>query len=271
ASAQAGQRVQRAAIVLFGSLLFGTLSAGVVTTVFAAGSYWADRDVDLYGFAPPEFLGLSRAIDEYGGPGRTFFFGFILQELGAKNYATQDGGHIAPLAELSGHELYASDFYHSRWSTVDPIPLAYRQRGRAGVEEFLDLINVTSVVTFKREWLEYCQADPRYQEVYRGGRFRLFTRDFPESTYFYEGRGLRRRAKDGFSVVPETPTVVLKYRYHPRLTTNYPDQVELFPVFAFDEETGGGATHRVEFVGIRVPPPFIQEGREIHVGFFADE
>lgn len=251
-----------AGIVLSGLLLLSPLSAA---------AHYTNRTERFYRFAPKYFLELADAIRRRAGDGRTLFFGFILHDFGASNYAAQDGGHIAPLAKLSGKEMYASDFYHSRWSTVDPIPASYRKRGAEGIEEFLDLVNVSAVVTFKREWLKYCRERPGiYSEVYRGGRFTLFTRrPSPamegDAGYFLRGEGELRNLADGFAVKPRTGEVVLKYRFHPRLKAYPEGSAELFPVPAYIEDRGGGEQEQVSFVGVR---PHNNDGSEIRIGFF---
>jgi hypothetical protein len=156
------------------------------------------------------------------------------------------------LTFLSGKELYASHYYHRYWSSIDPIPKGFRARGEAGIEEFLDLVNATAVVTFKREWVDYCQARPWYRQVYRQGRFRLFIREHDTGGYFLKGTGTVERVPRGLRVSSADSEVVIKYRYLPKLRfRNGPPDLELFSVPAFDEDVGAGETEPVNYIGIR--------------------
>ena len=239
----------------------------VAITPLVAGAVWVNRSDDKFGFAPPIVKNLSQAIREFGGEGRTFFLGFILHDLGSIDYQAQNGGHVAPLPAFSGKPMYASHFYHARWSTVDPIPSSYRRRGSEGIEEFLDLVNATAVVTFKREWADYCLKDPRYKQVYQEDRFRLFVRQTTHAGYFLKGTGEVLNRKEGFGLRAATGEVILKFRYYPKLKSDTPG-VELFPVPAFTEELGGGRTEDVQFVGVRIPPQVLSANKVIGIGFY---
>lgn len=241
--------------------------AGVAAAVpLAAARAYTNRTGFRFGFAPPELEGLSRAISLHGGSGRTFFSGFILHELGAAAYDTQDGGHVAPLAALSGRELYASHYYHRYWNHVDPIPRAYLDRGEAGIEEFLDLVNATAVVSFKREWSRYFRGRRWYREVFQQGRFRLFVRERDAGGWVLKGRGSVSRVPLGIRIAAEEREVVVKYRYFPELRVRPGGaEAEIFPYFVFDEDRGAGARQPVHFIGVRFrgKGPIPGEGVEI--------
>ena len=241
---------------------------GLIISPITAASALSNRSDEKYSFASSVVENLSIAVRKYSGEGRTFFFGFILHELGATSYAAQDGGHISPLAKFAGKPFYASDYYHRVWSTVDPIPRSYRARGEEGIEEFLNLVNVSAVVTFKREWADYCLARPWYHEVFREGRFRLFKRERETGGYFLQGEGEVKTVKGGIEITPRTKEIVIKYRYFPRLKVqNKVSGVELFPVKVFDEDKGGGKVEEVNFIGVRTSDQTLKEGKEIRIGF----
>lgn len=209
-----------------------------------------NRTDDRFVLAPLDVDQLAYAIRDYGGSGRTFFSGFVLHDLGATSWERQDGGHVAPLAMLSGKELYASDFYHTKWSAVDPIPVSYLKRGEAGIEEFLDLINATAVTTHLAEWRDYFRRTPGYREVSQVGRFRLFVRERAINNWFLQGSGQVSQVKRGLRVKLDSDEAVIKYRYFPRMKSSNKN-FELFPAFAFEENLGAGRTQPVNFVGIR--------------------
>lgn len=249
---------------VFGAVLL--LGATGMTVLVADGAYCNKSD-EHYQFAPLELHSLSEAIAKHGGRGRTFFVGFILHELGARAYDTQDGGHVAPLPIFSGKPMYASDFYHSRWQTIDPIPKPFRARGSEGVEEFLDLVNATAVVTFKREWAAYCQNNPRYKEVYFEGRFRLFVREQESPSYFLEGAGSLEQLPNGIVVTPTTDTVVLKFRHHKKLKATPATGVELSPEYVFDEDTSPHTTAAVNFIRLKISPELLAQGAAIKLTY----
>jgi hypothetical protein len=209
---------------------------------------------------------LADAIREHGGEGRTFILGFILQDLGASDYNAQDGGHVALLPELSGKEMFAFEYYHSKWTTVDPIPRSFRVRGREGIEEFLDLVNATAVVTFRREWVDYCQRDSRYTQVWQGGRFRLYTRQ-GSSTPFLRGAGeVRRPSREALELIPKSTEVVLKYRYLDALRANLPG-VKLSGEHAFDEDVAEGKTKPVFYIKLEIPQEIVDRQERIRISF----
>lgn len=253
------------------------LFASVWYTPFAAQKGYTNQTSENFTFAPPELTEFANAIRKKGGEGRVFFSGFILHELGARAFDTQDGGHVALMAALTDKELYASHYYHIFWSTVDPIPESYRQRGASGIEEFLNLLNISSVVTFKKEWMQYCATQPNYREVFRVGRFRLFERSQVEPGFFLSGAGKVSRVPAGLQVTPESKELVLKYRYFPKLkvqvipsekrTEGKIEKVTLFPVKVFDMDMGGGETEEVYFIGLRVSDEFLVSKKSVRITF----
>lgn len=200
--------------------------------------------------SPRYLTALADSIKAHGGDGRVFFPGFILHELGARAFDTQDGGHVALLPMLADKPMYAFNFYHTSWSIVDPIPRAFRKRDRAGVNEFLDLMNVTAVVTFKREWARFFSNRPAYQFVSQHGRFRVFKRIKGNFGYVLRGQAEVRPLKDGIELVAASEEVVIKFRYHPKLKVT---GAELFSEHVFDDDLPGGQSTPVHFIGVRVP------------------
>lgn len=245
------------------SLVLGSVAAAPIN----AAAVYADMSYIRLTFAPDYLAQMADAIRAYGGSGRTFVTSFVLHELGATHYDTQDGGHVALLPALSGKPMYASHYYHVYWSTVDPIPESYRRRGDAGIEEFLDLVNATSVITFRREWARYCERKSDvYREVWRGGRFRLFTRRSPSEGYVLNGAADVVAHRDSIIIYPRTESVVLKFRYYPNLRVHPPDAAELFPQPVFFEDRGGGSSAQVDFVGVRRKPGSA-ESTALEIGF----
>lgn len=245
------------------------LMGAVVLSPLTTSAMYLNRSLEKFQFAP-EMLGpFIEAIREHGGDGTVFFAGFILHDLGASNPLAQNGGHVAPLATFTDKHLYASDFQHRKWSSVDPIPESYRRRGPEGVEEFLDMINATSVVTFHTPWTRYCRAQG-YREAFSAGNFRLFIRQGPQSGYFLRGAGRLLPTRSGLELVAHTEEIVLRFRHLRGLEVS-PSSVELFAEPMFHEELGGGKTAEVNFVGLRVPTSVVSSGEPIRIGYRVGE
>ncbi len=231
-------------------------------------SAYLGRSAARYLFARPVVAQLSEAIKKHGGEGRVFFLGFILHELNSNERSSSDGGHVAALASFSGKPLYASEFYHSRWSSNDPIPEIFRDRESEGVEEFLDLMNATAVVTFTSIWERYCNAHAeRYEKVFMGERFSLFKRKGSEQGYFQKGFGSLRYVPRGVEVIPGSEEMVIKFRFHPKLRVTPAGAAEIEPYPVFTEEQGGGVKREVSFVSLRVSPEILNNGTSITIHF----
>jgi hypothetical protein len=243
------------------------LLGGVILAPFNSYRAYGNLSDEKFALAPDYLPGLIDAIKTHGGSGRTFFSGFILHELGAAHYDTQDGGHIAPLATFTGKPMYASHYYHVLWSTVDPIPPKYRKRKVEGIEEFLDLINATAVISFKREWAKYFLKNSNYQQVFQGGRFRLFTRKHSTEGYFLKGSGEVTTNNDGLSVIANEREVILKFRYLPKLRIRNSTTTEIYPVPVFEEEVAPKKFEQVNFIGLRVSEDDVRDGQLIEIGY----
>ncbi len=178
---------------------------------FALRRIITGKSVEQYTFADNNVSAISNAISYYGGPGRTMFAGFILHEL--------SGGHVAPLAAWTGHPLLASRYQHDRWTYVDVIPEEFRKGGRKSVYEFLDLHNISAVVTHDRFWRKWVEADRNsFRRVWSGPPFHLYQRQNFSSSYFLSGDGsIVSQEPDRVKLVLETPQAILKFNFVPHL------------------------------------------------------
>lgn len=154
---------------------------------------------------------LSGAIKQHAGDGRTLFAGFILHEL--------DGGHVAILPHLTGKPLIASSYQHDRWRYTDVIPDQFRSTDD-GIEKFMDLYNVTAVVTHDSYWRKAFTGAPGYSRVWHSGAFSLFTRQ-SDGSYFIQGSGsVVDQSGDTVRLLVDTPRAVVKFNYHDFLRVN---------------------------------------------------
>lgn len=184
-------------------LLSGSLLASVYSVFFVI----YNRTPERYFFAGSDVLDITNAIQKYAGKGRVFFSGFVLHEL--------SGGHLAPLAYFTKRPLYASSPVHNYWHYKDATPESYLKRGIPGIEEYLDLLNATAVITYEPTWLAVFSSDTnRYRKAWQGRRFTLFERNIPNPTYFLEGKGeILSQSTSEVRLRLESETAVIKFNY----------------------------------------------------------
>ncbi|HMO19277.1 MAG TPA: hypothetical protein PKA63_14520 [Oligoflexia bacterium] len=190
--------------------------------IISTGSILQNRSWEKYQTMDNRLALLARLIEENRGNGRTLFAGFILHELG--------GGHIAPLSRLSGTPIIASSPVHNLWWYTDVIPEHYRKKGPAGIEEYLDLMNVSLVVTHERVWKNYFKNSSfRYEEAGSVDRFLAFRRINDNNSYFVNGDGkIISQSGDGLKLTLTSESAIIKFTYHPFLQVSNCDSINEF-------------------------------------------
>lgn len=192
----------------FYSLTGASLVCGMlIASIFSVGAIVSNRSLEKFFFAEETVRNLSQIIREKGGEGRTLFAGFVLHEL--------SHGHIAPLAEFSQRPLVASEPVHKHWRYTDIIPASYRNRGEQGIEEYLNLMNATSVVAHEKAWIDYFSARPDWYELlWHEKRFHFFQRKVPTGGYFYSGAGeILEQSSNALTLRVDSSDAVIKFRY----------------------------------------------------------
>jgi hypothetical protein len=176
---------------------------------FVSASVVRNRSSEQYHFASPLVDELGKAISNFGGDGRVVFSGFVLHEL--------SGGHLAPLIFSSSHPLIASSFVHNRWSYQQIIPKEFLEKDDAGIKEYLDLVNASSVIAHERSWREYFLNHPAdYTQVWAAVPFMMFKRNSPAPGYFLEGSGtVNSQSTNSVKFTLDKPDAVLKFNYFP--------------------------------------------------------
>lgn len=190
------------------SLVGASLVCGMlIASILAVGAIVSNRSLEKFFFADKTVRSLSQIIREKGGDGRTLFAGFVLHEL--------SHGHIAPLAEFSQRPLVASEPVHKHWRYTDIIPASYRNRGEQGIEEYLNLMNATSVVAHEKAWIDYFSARPDWYELlWHEKRFHFFQRKVPTGGYFYSGAGeILEQSSNALTLRVDSSDAVIKFRY----------------------------------------------------------
>lgn len=185
----------------------------LMTSPFIGAAATLNRSLEQYTFRSPLLQELAGAITKFGGDGRTVFAGFYLHEL--------DQGHLAPLALYTNKPLVASSFVHNVWWYTSVFPDEYAARGEAGIEEFLDLYNATAIIAREPLWRKYFSSNKeRYQEVWYGHPFHLYTRKVVAPTYFVSGNGaVLGQTTSAISLRIDSNEAVIKFRYFPFLTS----------------------------------------------------
>jgi len=154
-------------------------------------------------------------------------------------------GHVAYLPRLVGREMMACDYYAFPTTTVEynyP-PRPFRQ-SKARLFEFMELYNVTHVITYHDSWKEAFRRNAdKYEEVSvpAGERTALF-RVRRKPSLFLRGTGTAEAAFNRIHVELDDPReeVVIKYNWADRLQA--PPPVEIAPW-----DAGGG----VQLIAIR--------------------
>lgn len=158
------------------------LSALMLTSAISTLNQVQNKTYNTYKTIPDDLYLIAKIIRNNHGSGRTLFSGFVLHELG--------GGHIAPLTTLSESPIIASSPVHNLWWYTDVIPEDFRDRSVQGIEEYLDLMNVSLVVAHEKNWRHLFRQSPwQYQELETVGKFTFFTRKTYPNSYLLQGEG----------------------------------------------------------------------------------
>jgi len=193
---------------------WSVVGAFILIGPFSVSAILHNRAYDHFYFAEPVVQELSDAIKRYSRGGRALFTGCVMHEL--------SGGHLAPLSIWSGTPLVASSYAHNIWKYEQPIPKSYLIRNESGIRDFFDHMNATLILAHEPEPRQRLASQPDlYAERWRGGRFVLFERLTYDPSYVLTGEvSSLSQNHNSVTVVPESESVVLKFRYFPFLTTD---------------------------------------------------
>jgi hypothetical protein len=255
--------LERTSFAVIHPLLATFLATLLIFTPISAASTYANRTIESFAVADPMVSDLANEIKKFHGLGRTFFMGYTLHELAATSPKAQSGGHLAPLPLFTDTTFFANDYYHSRWKALDPIPLEVRQGGASAIEEFLDLLNISAVVTFHEEWKRYCENDTRYKKVSDVQAFSVYQREAPVSGYIQAGEAeIKNVSYDSVVVTPKDTVTILKFKYEknlkPRTKTVFPaGEITLEPYSIMG----------LELIKLTVSKEFLEKNESVDLGF----
>jgi hypothetical protein len=144
-------------------------------------------------------------------------------------------GHVAYLPVLSERALMALDFYHVPLKKVgyDYPPLPYRD-SKEGIYRFMDLYNVTHIITSSRSWKERFGESPEwYKPVLRFGKDPekiVYQVQIKKPSLFYSGTGKVHSDINRLIVELEKDfeEVVLKYNWVEGLDAKEPAEIRPF-------------------------------------------
>ena len=111
----------------------------------------------------------------------------------------------------------ASSHVHNMWKYTQIFPAAYLARKESGgIEEYLDLYNVSSVFAHEAEWIEYfSHRSEQYEKVWHGGKFDLFLRRGYSSNYLLEGdASILEVMQNGVRLKMNSQSAVIKFTYY---------------------------------------------------------
>jgi len=174
-----------------------------------------NRSLEQYRFKEPLLDQFMAAVRANTSPAeRLLFTGCIVHQL--------NGGHVNPLPLLTGTPMIASSYQHDLWWYTPVFPREFLANGEAGIERYLDLYNVGTLVAHEPEWRDWLRERPeKYRLVWQGGAFDMYRRLRGGGGYFLEGSGqVLEQRSNGFTVQLETPGAVLKFNHLPFATSS---------------------------------------------------
>lgn len=174
----------------------------------------SNKTIVQFPFEKPILRALASKIKGHSFGGRVMFAGFLLHEIG--------GGHAAILPRLCQTPLVASRYQHDRWEYTDIVPEEYRKRGEGGIEEYLNQMNVSLVVTHDRFWRQWYSKRPHlYRREWSEENFVSFSRVNYKPTYFLNGNGeILSQDKGLIKVRINSSDAVIKFHYYPFLSSD---------------------------------------------------
>jgi len=184
----------------------------LVISPFVAASVASNRSILKFFVAEQIWDGVLGAFRSFGNDnGRILFSGFLLHEL--------DGGHAAPIPALTGVSSVASSQFHNMWSYRQVFPKSYLARGDAGINDYLDTLNIGAVFAHEKQWRDYFANKPDTFELVRNiGRFAFYKRRNFTSNYVLSGSASAVSIKrNQIILTPQTSELVLKFNYLPFL------------------------------------------------------
>ena len=217
------------------SLLCGLLLMGGYNTVKIMGNKGRAR----FNTMTPELKELVKWVrDHVPSDGRVMFAGAAVH-----GYS---GGKVASLPIYTGREMLSCDYYGFSPKLVEynyP-PKEFRHHGPEKLFQFMDLYNVTHIITYHEDWkAAFRRHSSQYEEVMSFGKKTIF-RVKRESSMFIEGQGIVEAGINQIVVSPadRDAPVVIKY--------NWVDGITCTPKSASIEPWDTGTSLRL----IRVDP-----------------
>ena len=166
--------------------------------------------------------------------GRVLFSGRMVHAI--------NGGHVAYLPVLTGREMMACDYYHFPPKTVEyEYPPRPFNMNPGGIHGFMDLYNVSCVVTYHDRWKQFYRHFPdRYEEAQTIGDFTFFKVN-RAMNLFLQNSGSVTADFSRIDVQLDDPTndAVIKYNWVDGLKVGPPAEI-----YSFD------AGSKVNLIGI---------------------
>lgn len=141
-------------------------------------------------------------------------------------------GHVAFLPVLSGRQMMACDYYHFSPHRVEyEYPPAAFRHSAEDVMSFIDVYNVTHVVTYHPLWIRFMKNRPEhFREVYSfgGARQKLVFEVHRPASFLQGARGEVTAGFNELHVRLHEPAdrLVLKYNWVDGLVTDPPNDLE---------------------------------------------
>ena len=123
------------------------------------------------------------------------------------------------MATWSNKPLVASSPFHNKWKYTGVFPANFIERGDAGINEFLDLMNAEVVLAHEAQWRNYFLNRPdQYELVWQQRPFLMFKRKNFISNYFHAGSGeIIKQTSNSVHFKLTSDEAILKFNYFPFL------------------------------------------------------
>jgi len=173
----------------------------------SSGKILGNRSKIRYHFQNETVERFEKMIKETPSDGRILFTGCIIHEL--------SGGHLAPLTIDFSHPIVASSHVHNLWWYTQVVPEEFMQRKDDGIEEYLDLMNITHLYAHETPWVKYFRKSPeKYEYLDNIKNFKYFKRINYVSNYFYKGSGkIVKQLNNKLILKVNNEDNVIKFKY----------------------------------------------------------
>ena len=190
------------------------LSAFLIAGIRPAAEIMGSKRIERFSFAGKRLGAIASQIKNHTGSGRVLFSGFVLHDL--------EKGHLAPLTHFAETPMIASSPVHNLWYYKQVFPKWALDQSDAGINSYLDLMNVSNVVAHERIWKRYfLDRKESFEHIWTLGPWMFFKRKSGSLGYFLEGEGeILEQSSSGVKLRIDSKDAVIKFNYYPSVESS---------------------------------------------------